>query len=146
MNYQWGYMNRFETERKNFWLLPISIIIGIGSCYVGIKEQTLILIGFGLFMALCFPIFAWSHQMKIELNPIERYIHIFYPILKKNIHLKYDQIEKIYIRKNIYGNPGVYDEITIFSKKQKVNIKSDEIKFFSDLENKIKHELNDKLV
>ena len=65
-------MNRFDTNRKNFKLLPISILIGIGCLYHGIKKhdfyiQQLFLIGCGVFMPLRIPIYALAFQNKIEI-------------------------------------------------------------------------------
>jgi hypothetical protein len=144
-------MNRFETNRKSFWLIPISIIIGIGCSYIGVKNfevniQSFALLGVGFFMTLGIPIYAILYQKKIEINHTDRFIEIFYPVLKKRIHLNYEQIDKVRILKNIYASQGMsYDEITIFSKEHKVKMKSNEITFFESLESKLKHEFKDKI-
>lgn len=144
-------MNRFETNRKNFWLLPVSVIIGIGCGYYGIKDfefsiQSFALVGVGFFMTIGIPIYALLYQKKIEINHIDKYVEIYYPMLKRRIHLKYDQINKVRVLKNINASQGMtYDEITIFSTKHKVKMKSNEITFFDSLENKLKHEFKNKI-
>jgi hypothetical protein len=144
-------MNRFETDRKNFWLLPVSIIIGIGCGYYGIKDfefklQSVALLCGGIFMAIGIPIYALLYQKKIEINHKEKFVEIFYPVLNKRIHLRYEQVDKIRILKNINASQGMtYDEITIFSKEHKVRMKSNEFTFFDSLENKLKHEFKDKI-
>lgn len=144
-------MNRYETNRKNFWLLPISIIIGIGCGYYGINDfecslQSFVLVGVGIFMTFGIPIYAILYQKKIEINHIDRFIEIFYPVLKRRIHLSYEQIDKIRILKNINASQGMtYDEILIFSNNNKVKMKSNEITFFENLESKLKHEFKDKI-
>lgn len=144
-------MNRFETNRKNFKLLPISIIIGIGCGYYGVKDfeiniQSFALVGVGIFMTLGIPIYAILYQKKIEINHIDKYVEVFYPILKRRVQIKYEQIDKVRILKNINASQGMtYDEITIFSEAHKVKMKSNEITFFDSLESKLKHEFKDKI-
>ena len=127
-------MNRFDTNRKYFNLLPISILIGIGCFDYGIKKfdfniQQLFLISSGIFMALGIPIYALVFQKKIEVNHIEKYVEIYYPILK-----------------NINDSNGMtHDETIIISKENKVKFASNEITFFESLESKLKHELKNKI-
>jgi len=143
-------MNKFETNKKNFWLLPISIIIGIGSLYFGLKDfdferEPILLVAFGIFMLIAIPIYAVLYQKKIEVNSVEKFIEICYPFLKRRTRVTFNSVDRILIRQNVYTKPGVRDEITIYFGKTKITLKSDEISFFSNLKGKLKHEFKDKI-
>lgn len=144
-------MTNFETNKKNFKLLPISIVLGVGCLIYGAKDfefklQPLFLIAVGIFLAIGIPIYAIAYQKQIEINHKEKFISVLYPILKKRVRLTYDQINKIRILKNIYASQGMYyDEIIIYADKHKIKMKSNEMTSFSSLENKLKHELKDKI-
>ncbi len=144
-------MNTFETNRKNFRLLPISIIMGIGSFYYGFNIasfslQKLFLIAGGFFFSIGIPLYALLSQKRIDINHLTKNIVIFYPILNRRINFPYDQIDSVKILKNIYDSKGMYhDEIIIISKQRKIKFVSNEFAFYNSLENKLKHELKDKI-
>ena len=145
-------MNKFETNKKNFRLLPISIIMGIGGFYYGFNHdsksflQNIFLIVFGFFFSIGIPLYAILSQKRVEINHLTKNIVIFYPVLNIRINLLYDEIEKVKILKNVYDSNAMYhDEIILISKQRKIKFISNEYTFYSSLENKLKLELKDKI-
>lgn len=122
---------------------------GLVSLVVGgfeMEIQYLFLTGSVFLIAIILVFYDLIYQKQIEVNQIDKYIEVYYPIIKKRIKLTFDEIIKVEVIKNIREEDGRYrDDLIIISRRHRLKFSSDYIEYFGSLESKLKYELKSKV-
>ncbi|MEN8121139.1 MAG: hypothetical protein ABFS35_12360 [Bacteroidota bacterium] len=89
-------------EKHKFLTFMIAGGAGLVSLVVGgfeMEIQYLFLTGSVFLIAIILVFYDLIYQKQIEVNQIDKYIEVYYPIIKKRIKLTFDEIIKVEVIK-----------------------------------------------
>ncbi len=137
--------------KKKHKLLALIILVGSGLVLLAslgfrVELEYLFLTIIVFIIALILAFYDLIYQKQIEINQIDKYIEVYFPIIRKKNKLMFDEIIKVEVIKNISEEDGgCRDDLIIISRSHRLKFSSSHMEYFDSLVNKLKYELKSKV-